>query len=165
MRTAAQVLVGQVGLAAPVFDIGLDEIEARALDGGHGLHAEELRVVLAEDAAAEEAEQEAHVAVEARSAEFDDQGIRQTALFQDGVDDPAHDAEVELEPPCTVERFERGELSARGQPTDELEQGLFQLGGHRPVALFGSGERFRRDCFGAKASLRGAPHRVPVEKQ
>ena len=73
---APQILFRQVGVPPPLVEIGLDQVEAFA---AHGLGAQQLRVVLAEHALAEEGEHVADVAVDAHAAHLYHQRVGHAA--------------------------------------------------------------------------------------
>src|SRR5260370_8235070 len=110
-----EVLAGQLGLLGPFLDVGLHQVKAVGRDG---LRTQELRVVLAEDPSTQETEHEADVAVDPGATNLDDQRVRDSALLEDRVDDPAEDGEVEIEPALAVDRPKARQLDAGGQPAD-----------------------------------------------
>ena len=131
-QPAPQVLTGQLGLAAPLLDVGLDQVQAV---GAHRFGAKKLRVVLAEHAPAEKCEQECDVVVQPRPAGFDDQRVGQPPLLEDRINHPAQDVEVQVEPARAVEGRELGQRRGLRHGADELEQRALQLRGHQAVLV------------------------------
>ncbi len=160
-QPAPQVLTGQLGLSTPLLDIGLDQVQALGADR---LRAQELRIVLAQDPLAEEPEHEPDITIEARATDLDKQRIRDSTLFENRVDDPLQDAQVEVEPALAIDCLEPRQLGAGGEAADEVEQWLFELGGHGAVALLGRRQRTRGDRFLAKASASLVPDFDPIDQ-
>src|SRR5216684_1521629 len=156
-----QVLAWQLGLLGPFLDVGLDQVEAV---GGDGLRTQELRVVLAQDPSTQEPEHEADVAIDPGATDLDDQRVRDTALLENRVDDPAQDVEVEIEPALAIDRLKARQLDTGRQPAHEVEQWLLEFGGHRAVALLGWGQRGGVSRRLLQARTRGVPNLVPVDQ-
>ena len=121
-----EVLFGEVGVALPLLDVCLDQIQAL---GSHWLRAQKLGVVLAEDATAHEGEHVAEVAVDSHPSDLDEQGVGHAAGFEDRVDDATQDAQVEVDPALAIEGLERRHRRASRQSADEAQQGLLEFVG------------------------------------
>ena len=67
---APEILVGQVGVPLPLLDVRLDQVQTLAADR---LRAEQLRIVLAQHATAEEGEHVADVPIDPHAADLREQ--------------------------------------------------------------------------------------------
>src|SRR5207245_10128775 len=78
-QPAPEVFFGEVGVALPVDDVRLDEVQPFS---AHRLGGHELRIVLTQDTAAEEGEPRPDVTIHARLAYHDDQRVRHSYAFE-----------------------------------------------------------------------------------
>src|SRR6266571_2470046 len=117
-QPAPEVFFGEVGVALPVDDVRLDEVQPFS---AHRLGGHELRIVLTQDTAAEEGEHRPDVTIHARLAYLDDQRVRHSSGFENRVDGPAQDREIEVDPTLSVDRLELWERRPLGQPADQVE--------------------------------------------
>ena len=161
-QPATEILIRQVGVALPLFNVRLDQVQSLAADR---LRAQQLRVVLAEDATAEEGEHVADVPVDAHPADLDDQRVRHAPSLEHGIDDAAKDGEVQVDPTLPIQSLERGHRSTPRQAPDKVQQRPFEFLGVGPVAHCGVGKRAALHGWIVQARSRRAAHLVPVQEQ
>ena len=157
-----EVLFGEVGVALPLLDVCLDQIQAL---GSHWLRAQKLGVVLAEDATAHEGEHVAEVAVDSHPSDLDEQGVGHAAGLEDRVDDATQDAQVEVDPALAIQGLERRHRRASRQSADEAQQGLLEFVGQCSISHRGGGKPPAFKAGIVKASAGGATHLIPVQEQ
>ena len=159
---APEGLGRQLGLLLPIRDVGLDEVQTR---GDRGLAAEELGIVLAEHAPAQEAEQDPHVLIHGRPAEPQEAGVGQPRLDgQDGLHGVRQDGDVEVDPGVAVERLEWWQRGAFWQAADGGQQRTLDLGGQAGVVVFQAPASARIEQVAGKAVLGPVADLVPVEQ-